>query len=105
MSEDRENILEELEDIEYTTLWGVKVEKDGSLSNIELRYVTKFPTGSIISDFSPSDVYLQRAKKQIENMEWNYIENDDGKVQEQTVICYLFKSNPDEPQCSNELTR
>lgn len=105
MSENREKILENLEDIEYTTLWGIEVEKDGSLSNIELRYTTRFPSGSIVSDFSPSETYVRRAKQQIDNMEWSHIASDDGEIREQTVICYIFKSDPDKPQCTNDLAR
>jgi hypothetical protein len=72
---------------------------------MELRHVTEFPSGFLLSNFQPGDKFVQNAKQQIQNMEWEYTEKENGTVSEQTVICYLLKSNPDEPLCSNDLDR
>ena len=99
VANEREKLLEEIEDIQYTTFWGVAVDPDGSISDVELRYVMEFPQSSLVQDFKPSEAFIRNAKKQIKNMDWHHAEV------EQTVICYLLKSNPDEPQCTNNLER
>jgi hypothetical protein len=101
----REKQLEIIDDIKYSTLWSVGIKKDGSISKIELGYVCDFPSYSIVKDFKPSEAFIRNAEKQIRNMEWQPEKNAGGEEVERTAICYLLKSNPDEPQCSNNWER
>ena len=105
VANEREKPLEITNDIKYSTIWSVGIKDDGSVSRIELRYVTDYPSYSIIKDFKPSEAFVRNAEKQIKNMEWQAEKNEGGEVVDQTAICYLLKSNPDEPQCSNNLER
>jgi hypothetical protein len=100
-----EKLLENTDDIKYSTIWSVGIKGDGSISKIELRYVTDFPDFSMVKDFKLSEAFVRNAEKQIKNMEWQPEKNEGGEVVERTAICYLLKSNPDEPQCSNNLER
>ena len=105
MANEREKLLEIIDDIKYSTLWGIWIKEDGSISKIELGYVCDLPSYSIVKDFKPSEALIRNAEKQIKNMEWKLEKNDRGEVVERTAICYLLKSNPDEPQCSNNWER
>ena len=51
VANEREKLLENTDDIEYSTIWSVGIKDDGSISKIELRYVTDFPSFSIIKNF------------------------------------------------------
>jgi hypothetical protein len=105
VANEREKLLENTDDIKYSTIWSVGINDDGSISKIELRYVADFPSYSIVKDFKLSEAFVRNAEKQIKNMEWQTEKNGGGAIVEQTAICYLLKSNPDEPQCSNNLER
>jgi hypothetical protein len=89
----------------YTTIWSIQVEKDGSPSNIKLYSVIDNTTGQSLPDFQPSDVYINKVKQQLSKLEWSYSEGENSEPCEQTAYCYLLMSNPDEPQCSNNLER
>jgi hypothetical protein len=101
----REQLLDEIDNGIYTTYWCINVCRDGSLRSIELSHVFDNTLGKTLSNFKPSDTYINRAKQQLSNMEWVYSGEDSSDICEKTAYCYLLKSNPDEPQCSNNLER
>ena len=101
----RSDILDRIDDLEYYTLWGVEVGRDGSLSRLKLSHTLHVPAGFKEVDFTPSATYEARARQFIEGMDWAYQEDEDGTPREQVAVCYVFKSKPDEPVCTNNLER
>ncbi len=102
----REDVLDKLDDVKYSVIWSVEVNRDNTVGNIELSHILGFPNSSIVSGFKPSDVFVRKAKQKINELVWSNPETNENSVSEQVAICYLLNSTPDEPyQCSNNLER
>jgi hypothetical protein len=56
----------------------------------------------IFIDFEPSQVFVERAKNQIREMDWS--KHKPG-TEDAAVYSYLYASDPDNPVSSNDTSR
>ena len=98
---------EDISDIAYAINWQVSLDKNKKVIGVQLYNVMDMSQVSknewpIFVDFKPSDLFIQRAKKQIEKLDWS--NNKKGDM-EASAHSYLFHSDPDNPVSSNDNTR
>ena len=98
---------DEMEDIAYTIIWTISLDMDCAVTKIDLYQTMDMSKISknewpIYVDFEPSEVFVERAKKQIRKMDWS--EYDPG-TSDASAHSYLYHSNPDMPFSSNDNTR
>ncbi len=96
---------DEIDDIRYTTIFSVVVGKENIPTKIKLAYVMDFTADSLMSDYQPSSKFVSESIKQIEKCDWYCVKDENGKPKEQSAYCYVLKSNPDTPICSNNMER
>ncbi len=97
--------MTELDDITYTLFFGIIPNDDGSASSVRLAYVWDSIEGKMISDFLPSEDFIENAEAKFKQMTWEYTLDEDGQVVEESGYCYYYSSKPDKVVCSNDLSR
>jgi hypothetical protein len=90
-------------DLHYLTLWEVMISEDGAVGTVELYTVMNLQAE--LSNYQPSVLFLERAAAKIRAMEWKPEGHKKGNNYERAAYCYVLKSDPDNPVCSNDLRR
>ena len=96
-----------LQDIAYQIIWSVGLDEKQVVNKIELFQtmdMSKIAKNEwpIFIQFSPSEIFVERAKKQILEMDWS--KHKPG-TRDASAISYLYASDPDNPVSSNDTSR
>jgi hypothetical protein len=96
-----------LEDIRYQVFWLVGLDKNGVVNKIKLFQAMDMSKvakneWSIFVEFSPSKLFVERAKEQIREMDWSKHKPGTDNA---AAYSYLYGSDPDNPVSSNDTSR
>ena len=96
-----------IDDIAYMILWSVSLDENRRV--IAIRNTTAMDTAKvnhnskrIFEQYEPSDLFVERAKDQIRKLDWS--DHQAGAV-DVCAFSYQYKSDPDNPDSSNDLSR
>ncbi len=90
-------------DIKYMVLWSVSLDSNRVVRDVTLHQIidmNEFENNNI--EFRPSDLFIKRAKEQIIKMDWS---SHKQNTSDASAYSYVYRSNPDLPQSSNDDAR
>ena len=96
-----------IDDIAYMILWSVSLDENRkvvAISNASAMNTAQVSHNdrSIFEKYDPGDLFVERAKDQIRKLDWS--DHQAGAV-DACAFSYQFKSDPDNPVSSNDLSR
>ena len=100
-------IKKEIKDIKYMVIWTVSLDENRAVKGVAQYSVVdmaRFSNGKrpLCIDFKPSKKFIQRAKKQIIQLDWSEYK---PCTTEASAISYLYSADPDSPVSTNEQRR
>ena len=96
-----------LDDLKYLITWGVDLDENKRGKRAEIYTAMDMEKAAanewpIFVDITPSETYIQRAVQRFQAMDWSKFEAGASDV---GATSHLYKSDPDNPVCSNDQER
>jgi hypothetical protein len=98
---------DDLEDIAYIVYWSVGLDENRMVNKIELYHTVDLSKVAknewpIYIEFNPSELFVERAKKQIGEMDWG---KHKSGTSDASAHSYVYSSDSDSPVSSNDNSR